>query len=165
MRYILAFLMCLSLTGCATNPFSGILRPPSEPRKIANYLQSEKQVPLKVGITPDGKDVIAYATERTYVANSSETPEKLSFIQRLGRWIGSLSLLAALFIMASIAFFGGAPILWAVKKYYTVKNALKNTVAAIDNIDPADFEKIKPKLAAEQDTTDKKLIAKLKAEI
>ena len=108
----------LLLTGCASlNPFAGITSPPSEPRKIANYSQNEKQIPLKVGVTADGKEVIAYATERSYIAGSSETPEKLGFLQRIGRWIGGLSLLGVLFIIISLAFFGGTPILWAVKKY------------------------------------------------
>ena len=165
MRYGLVFLLCLFLTGCATSPFSGILKPPQEPRKLANYAQTEKQVPLKVGVTADGKDVIAYASERSYTANSSETPEKVGFIQRIGRWIGGLSLLAVLFIVVSLAFFGGAPIVWAVKKYYSMKKALKNTVQAIDDIEPDKFEAIKPALAAAQDTDDKKLIAKLKSEL
>src|SRR3990167_605246 len=86
------------ISGCATlNPFEGIANPPQEPKKIATYAQTEKQVPLKVGVTPDGKDVIAYASERTYTAGSTETKEKLGFMQRIGRWICGLSLVAIIF--------------------------------------------------------------------
>lgn len=165
-RYLVIALSALALTGCATtNPFAGISSPPQEPKKMANYAQTEKQVPLKVGVTPDGKDVIAFASERTYTAGSTEVPEKLGFLQKVGRWVGGLSILAIIFIVVSLAFFGGVPIIWAAKKYYAMKAALKHTVAAIDEIKPEHFEAIKPALAEAQDTSDKKLIAKLKAEI
>lgn len=154
------------LSGCATvNPFAGIASPPQEPKKIATYAQTEKQVPLKVGVTPDGKDVIAYATERSYTAGSTETPEKLGFLQRLGRWIGGLSILAVIFIVVSLAFFAGAPIVWLAKKYFAMKSAFKNTVKAIDEIPAEDYEKIAPKLKENMDEKDRLLVKKIKTEI
>lgn len=157
------------LVGCASmNPFAGIANPPQEPKKIATYAQSEKQIPLKVGVTPDGKDVIAFQTERTYTAGSSETREKLGFMQRIGRWIGGLSLFAIVFILIALAFFGGAPILWAVNKYYTVKNALKKVVAGVDELADKDKEAqeaLKSELSKKMDTTEKTLIKTIKTEL
>ncbi len=166
---ILCLVISMTLVGCATfNPFSGIANPPSEPRKIANYAQSEKLTPLKVGVTADGKDVIAYATERTYTAGASETTEKLGFMQRLGRWIGGLGLMAVIFIVIALAFFGGAPILWGVKKYYAVKNSLKKVVAGVDELADKDKEaqeQLRNSLSMKMDTSEKKLITKIKTEL
>lgn len=158
--------LAFTLSGCATsNPFSGIMNPPKEPKKIATYAQTEKQVPLKIGVTPDGKDVIAYATERTYTAGSTETPEKLSFLQRLGRWIGGLSLIAGIFVFVSLLVFGGTPIVFLFQKYRAMKAALKNTIAAIDSMPPDAYEKLKPVLKEEQNAEDKTLIKKLKVDL
>lgn len=155
----------LVLAGCASSPFRFLQGAPSEPRKIANYVQTEKQVPLKVGVTADGKDVIAYATERTYTAGSNETVEQLSFMQRVGRWIGGLTGGAIIFIIVSLVFFGGAPIIWAMKKYYTVKNSLKKVVEGVDELAEKDKEaqdQLKTSLSMKMDTNEKKLIQKIK---
>lgn len=163
MRAIIIFMIALIMAGCATsNPFAGLSRAPQEPHRIANWLQEEEVIPLKIGVTADGKEVIAYATKRTYSAGSSETPEKLSWLQRLGRWIGGLSLLTVIFIVVSLVFFGGVPIVWAYKKYMAVKKALVNTVAAIEEMPPDAYEKLEPKLESKQNEPDKELIKKIK---
>ena len=155
------------LSGCASlSPFSGIANPPQEPKKIATYAQTEKQVPLRIGVTPEGKDVIAFQTERTYTAGSTETREKLGFMQRVGRWIGGLGLLSIIFIVVSLAFFGGAPILWAFSKYMKMKSAFIKVVAGVEELKKVDAvaqEKLtKTILANTMDTPEKDLVKAIK---
>ena len=169
MRQILYLLILSgSLVGCATSPFARLSHPPSQPKKVASWSQTEDIKPIYIGKDQAGKDVIVSEVHRTYAAGSEEITPPLSFMQRIGRWIGGLTFGAIIFIVIALVFFGGAPILWAVKKYYTVKNSLKKVVAGVDELADKDKEaqeQLKDNLSMKMDESEKKLITKLKTEI
>lgn len=166
MRPLLICLLLL-MTGCATSPFAGIVSPPSEPKKLAAYSQTEKQIPLKIGVSADGRDVIAYATERSYSANSSETPEKLSFMQRLGRWLGGLTLISVLIGLGLLAAGITWPFIAIARRYYTAKNTLKKVVEGVEELNAQEqqAQQLKNSLSMKMDTNEKTLIKKLRTEI
>jgi hypothetical protein len=154
-------LLTLALSGCASlNPFHGLSDPPQAPKKMGSWEQTSK--PVLVG-TIDGKTIVA--NEITYRASAEETSPKATVGQRIGSFFSNLSLAGVLFVLLSLVFFGGAPIIWVARKYFAAKQALKSTIKAIKEIPSDQFEAIKPALAANQDKADKELIAKLKAKL
>ena len=87
-------------------------------------------------------------------------------MQRVGRWIGGLGLLSVIFIVVSLAFFGGAPILWAFSKYMKMKSAFIKVVAGVEELKKVDAvaqEKLtKTILANTMDTPEKDLVKAIK---
>lgn len=156
-------ILCLFLSGCGTLsvfPKSA----PQEPRKMFNWNQTESIKPLVVG-TIDGNPIVAYQQERIFTTEQQETKASLTFMQKVGRFIGGLTVTTIIFIVLALVFFGGTPIVWAVRKYFAVKSALKSTVAAIREIPTDDYEKIKPVLAQKHDKTDRQVIDSIKKEL
>lgn len=158
---IILIAFAIMLSGCASmNPFHAIANPPSEPKKMGSWEQTSE--PVFVG-TIDGKTVVANKT--TYRATAEESTPRLTIGQRIGSFFSNLSFVGILFIVLSLLFFGGAPIVWVARKYFDAKNALKNTVKAIKEIPTDKFEAIAPTLSANMDKKDKALIAKIKASL
>jgi len=161
-KMILLLFVSIAISGCASfNPFKAISDPPNQPKKMGAWEQTSE--PIILGTASDGKLVVA--NKLTYKASAEETEPKLTLGQKIGNFFSGLSMTGLLFILISLLFFGGAPIVWAVKKYFAVKNALRNTVKAIKEIEPEHFEWIKPTLAANQDKADKVIIAKIKGDL
>ena len=125
--------------------------------------QDEIQTPvlLKSG------DAIAVGTkvERHYDTGTEEKPLALTFAQRIGKFFAGLTTWGLIFIIASLAFFGGAPLIWLFRKYSVIKQTLRSTIAAIRETDNETFEKLKPHLAEHHDRRDKKIVDKIKSEL
>lgn len=152
----------LLLVGCASlNPFSGLPNTPNPPKKAGSWEQTSK--PVFMGTDYKGQSVVGY--ENTYKASASETIPPLRLSQKIGRWIASLSLAGFLFLVISLLFFGGAPIIWIYGKFLRARSALKRTIMGIEELNAADQKNVKSMLFAIQDTKDKLYIADLKAEI
>lgn len=161
-RLILAVFAAAFLSGCASlNPFSAIQSPPQEPRKVASWAQSETVEPLIVGKV-DGRAVVANRVERTYSAGYEQVSPRLTLGQRIGRFFGGLTLWGLAFIAVSLAFFGGAPIVWVWARYLKMRRALANTSEAIERMNKSDYEKLRPLLLQEQDEADRKTIKRMK---
>lgn len=124
--------------------------------------QSLTPVILSSPQTP-GQAVVAY--QQTYETGEAVKTPRLTLGQRIGRFFSGLTLWGVVFVIVSLAFFGGAPIVWLWRKYATMKAAFKNTVSAIRETDDETFAKIKPHLAAKQDKRDKRIVDKLKSEL
>lgn len=139
------------------------LAPSGAARQEASWTRtSEKPVILESKSVP-GQAVVAY--ERTYDTGAEVKTPKLTWQERVGRFISGLSMWSAIFILVSLLFFGGAPIVWVVRKYFVLRSAFKNTVAGIRETDDETFNKLKIHLAAKQDKRDKKIVDKLKSEL
>ena len=123
---------------------------------------SEKPIILESKSVP-GQAVVAY--ERTYDTGQEVKTPKLTWQERVGNFISGLSMWSAIFILVSLVFFGGAPIVWIVRKYFDLRSAFKNTVAGIREADDETFNRLKPHLAAKQDKRDKKIVDKMKSEL
>lgn len=119
--------------------------------------------PVFMGTDYQGRAIVG--NEITYRASASETLPNLTLGQRIGRWFSGLSLAGLAFVIISIIFFSGTPILWIWAKFLKARSALKKTVAGIEELNSADQDKVKEELAKTHDTGDKRYIAQIKAEI
>ena len=158
---LIMLIISLSLIGCASiNPFKGLASPPSEPKKMGSWEQTSE--PVFVG-TIDGKAVVA--NKISYRATAEESNPRLTIGQRIGKFFANLSIVGILFVVLSLVFFGGTPIYWIARKYFTAKNALVNTVKAIREIPSEQFNAIAPTLSKNMDKKDKELIARIKGSL
>lgn len=160
-----ALFLAFILSGCASLPFFPNLHEPNRPKTLYKWNETETRTPVAVGKDAEGNIQVVDKVERTVSANLDTTPGKKTLGQIIGGWIAGLSISGLIFIVVSLVFFGGAPIVWVVGKFFKARAALKATVAAIEQMNAEDKEKLKIKLAQTQDTKDKEYVAKLKAEI
>lgn len=166
MRKLLSILfLSLAFSGCATLPSFPHLSAPERPKTLYKWNETETRTPVAVGKDAEGNIQVVEKVERTINANLDTTPGKLTIGQRIGRFFMGLSFWGVIFVIVSLVFFGGSPIIWLAGKFFKARAALKATVAAIEQMNAEDKERLKMRLAQTQDTTDKAYIAKLKAEI
>lgn len=163
MKILALILSVFILSGCSALSF---LSWPGTDNRLTNEDRTLTEIrkPVLCGDV-DGKQYVAEEIERHYTTSKSVTQPKLTFMQKIGNFISNLSWTAVIFIVVSLVFFGGAPIVWAVKKYFGLRNAFKNTIAGIRDLPPEVYEKATDTLAKAQDTADKKLVDKMKAEL
>lgn len=164
-KTVLLFLITFLLSGCASMPSFPVLNEPERPKTLYKWSETETRTPVAVGKDEAGNIQVLDKIERTVNANLDTTPGKLTLGQKIGKFFAGLSFWGIIFVIVSLAFFGGAPIMWVARKFFKARAALKATVAAIENMNSDEKEKLKAHLAATQDTKDKAYIAKLKAEI
>lgn len=155
---ILILLLTLLLSGCTGLQLPG-LTTPERPKTVYGWHEREIREP----ITKDG--VIGERIEKELAVNLDQGPEKLTFVQRLGRAIGNLSIWIIVLIFIGVLFFPTTvvPILFAQLQKY--KKALKQTVVAIDQAPEAEKKTLKVLLGEKQDTDTKKVIGEMKAEV
>lgn len=145
-------------------PFS-IFEKSAANKKASWTKQIEKSKPVAIK-SEDGK-VVAVGTEieRVYDTGMENTVPKQTLGEKIGSFFARLTTAGIAFVVVSLLFFGGAPLVWIARKYLVMKQALRNTVAGIRALDDETFNKVKPALAASQDKQDKVVIDKLKTEI
>lgn len=149
------------------NPFNNLFgahSAPSAANQKATWTTTDeviKPVLLRQGDTV----AVGQQIERHYDTGTEERPVKLTLMQRIGRFFAGLTTTAFIFILVSLLFFGGVPIVWAFHKYAVIKQALKNTVAAIRDLPEDQYKAVTPKLAAKHDRRDRKVIDKIKMEL
>lgn len=124
-----------------------------------HHIKSEVKTPIQFG------DKIEFKTEKIESKGNAVFTPKLSLWERITGFIKDLGIWTIIFIVVSVLFFGGAPIVWAIKKYQTVKQTLRNTVSAIREVDEETYNKLKPVLSAKHDLKDKKVIDEIKKEL
>lgn len=155
------------------NPFNrlfgaGASAQVAAPEKEAWKEQTRTTEPVTVGITPTGDKVVAFRTTEEYKSGAAEHQRKLTFGERIGAFFAHLTTWGVVFVIVSLVFFGGAPILWLARKYLAMKQAMKNTVAGIRELKKTDMEaytKATDHIAKKQDKSDNRIVDKLKAEL
>lgn len=110
---------------------------------------------------------VAVGTKETLVYDTGMTdvPVKLTFGQKIGNFFSNLATGSIIFIIVSLVFFGGTPIIWIWRKYVVMKQAMKTTVDAIREVDDDTAAKLKPILSKKMDKRDKRVVDKLKMEL
>lgn len=117
-------LFLMSTTGCISlNPFKS--RPAI--KKKYNRERIKERVPVQME-----KGKIAYYYKKSDKVSSEKTTPKLTFMQRIGRFIGALGL------GWLVLFFVSPPIALLIKRFVfdrmkTMKNVIKETVKGIKN--------------------------------
>lgn len=151
------------------NPFNSLFNKggtPDASKQTATWTkQTEIQTPVLLETKSGDKAAVATKIERVYDTGAESRPRKLTFMERVGSFFARLTTWTFVFIVVSLVFFGGMPIVWIAQKYITMKNAFKNTVSAIREVDHETYEKLKPHLAAKHDKKDRVVIDKIKSEL
>lgn len=107
--------------------------------------------------------------EEVYEKGEDMRERKLTITERIGGFFTSLTTAGFAFVIISLLFFGGAPIVWIANKYFKMKGALVATVKGIKEVKVKDaqlYESIvKPSLLTKQDAAHSAIIDKLKTKI
>ena len=103
--------------------------------------------------------------DRSVEASKEVTDPKLTVGQKIGRFFGGLGTWAIIAIGVSLALGIVTPAGLAWRARSAWKNAFKNTVEGVRDLDEETYQKVVPKLAAKQDKRDKKLVDRVKAEL
>lgn len=146
------------------NPFKAFEKTAAN-KKASWTRQTEKATPVVLTDKAGKAVAVGTATEKIYDTGMESTVPKPTLGERIGAFFASLTTWGLAFVGVSLLFFGGAPLVWVARKYFVMKQALKNTVAAIREADNETYEKLKPKLAAAHDKQDRQVIDKLKTEL
>lgn len=134
-------------------------------KKTSFTVQKETSKPILLE-TKDGKQAfLGKETEYYYNTGKEEGTPKLSVGERIGNFFSHLTTFGLMFVLFSLLFFGGVPIVWVFKKYLVMKQALKRTVQAIRETDRDTYDKLKPNLESKHDRQDKQVIDKIKMEL
>lgn len=151
------------------NPFNSVFGKGAQPdasKQTASWTkQTEIQTPVLLETKSGDHAAVGTKVERVYDTGAEARPVKLTFGERIGAFFAHLTTWGVVFVIVSLVFFGGAPLVWLSKKYFDMKGAFKNTVAAIREVDHDTYEKLKPKLEAKHDKKDRKMVDKIKSEL
>lgn len=138
-------------------------------RKASWTKQVEKSKPVALYDKSGRAVALGTEYERLYDTGMEQVPVKLTLGEKIGNFFASLTMWGLIFVAVSLAFFGGAPIIYFARKYGDAKHALTKTVIAVREMkkdDPALFaEKIAPKLDAAHDDKDRVVIDKIKTKL
>ena len=137
-------------------------------KKASYTTQVEKIKPKVYHLNKAGDVVIVNDVELSYNTGIDQNVPKPTLGQRIGSFFFGLTTWSIIFIIVSLLFFGGAPLLWIARKYFVMKQAAINTVAGIRELkskEPEAYQKLVPILAANHDKQDKVVVDKIKTEL
>ena len=127
-RCIAIVLLLLFLPGCAGIPFPKITTP-KKPDTIYNWREENRRTPKAVVA---GDEVVVVEETRNVVEVGLErTPHKLSFAQRIGKWISGLSFIGILLLIIGLILAPGATMGFLIKLLLKWKRGFKETISAI----------------------------------
>lgn len=140
----------------------------SVPKEKSKY-ERKKFLSEPVLLSKGDHVAVGQRTEELYEKGEDQSERKTTFGERIGGFISSMTVTSIVFILISLIFFGGAPIVWVAKKYFKTKAALTATISGIKEVkkkDPNLYENIvKPELLKKHDKADSKVIDKIKSQI
>jgi len=149
------------------NPFKGLFSSNDSAvgKKASFTTQTEKIKPKVYHLNKSGDVVVVNDVELSYNTSLDQNVPKPTFGEKIGTFFFHLSTVTIIFIIVSLAFLGGAPIVWLFKRYLVMKQALSNTVSAIRDLPPETYQQVVPVLAANHDKQDKVVIDGIKSEL
>ena len=156
-------ILLLFITGCSAIALPK-LTTPKKPETIYNWNETSRTTPKAV-IT-NGKVVVVEETERILSIGLEQTPRKLSFAQKIGNWISSLSIIGVILLIAGLILAPGATLGFLVKTLFKWKKAFRETVIAIKEAKAIDEDPdLKNALKDKQSLETKKLVDDIKRSI
>lgn len=144
------------------NPFDRSADPSN--RRTASAISGKDIVEI-TNTVASAEGPVSVRVDRSVDASKEVTDPKLTLSQRIGRLVAGLGTWGLVYVFVSLAFFGGAPIVWLWKKYAGMKETMKRTVQAIRELDDDTYKRVAPKLSEKMDKKHKKVVDKLKAEL
>lgn len=161
-KSIIAVICLLGLSGCASAVRFPSLTAPEKPHTVYNWNEEVVTEPKLIKTAGDGA-VVAQRTEKRLSVGLDTTPKKVSFIERIGNFIGGLSFWIFALVILGLILAPGATIGFLFKKYKQYKNAMKQTVAAIKEARAVDSQALHDALKSKQSTDTKKIVGQIKA--
>ena len=162
-KIIVLTLMLGFLLGCAPITFPK-LSTPKKPETVYNW--QEKTSTRPKAVVCGDKIVVVEDTDRTLQVGLETTPQKLSFIQKIGNWLSGLSFIAFLALIACLVLAPGATLAWVVKIAFKWKKAFRETVVAIKEAKAVEKNpELKNTLNAKQSVETKKIVDEIRREI
>lgn len=147
------------------NPFKFFHSSSAANHKASFTLQKETSKPVLLQDSQGKAVAVGREVELTYSTGMEETVPKKTLGQKIGDFFAGLTTAGVGFVIISLLFFGGAPLIFVWRWGLKFKQALTTTVAGIRDLDKDTYEKVTPKLAAAQDKKDKIVIDKIKAKL
>ena len=147
------------------NPFKFLHSSSAANKKASFTLQKETSKPVLLQSASGQPVAVGREIELTYSTGMEETVPKKTLGQKIGDFFAGLTTAGVGFVVISLLFFGGAPIIFVWKWGKKFKDALTTTVAGLRDLDDETYKKVSPKLAAAQDKKDKIVIDKIKAKL
>ena len=132
---------------------------PNKPATVYNWRESITTKPTAV--VSDGKVIVVQ--EQTKVLEASVVVPKTTFMQRIGNWLGGLSIIGIIILIVCLILFPGATLAWLVKQMFKWKKALVETAGAIKDAKAAEGDSaLEMALKERQSIETKKLLGKLR---
>lgn len=144
------------------NPFDRSADPSN--RRTASAISGRDIVEITNTVAASDQPVTV-KVDRSVEASAEVTDPKLTLGQKIGRFFSGLGTWVVLALLAACILIPGFALglVWRARNAW--KNAFKNTVAGVRDLDDETYQKAIPKLAARQDRRDKKLVDRVKAEL
>lgn len=154
------------------NPFNAIFgQKPVQQEESTWTRRDEIHTPMLLESKSGEHGAVVLKSEYHYDKGTEKRPVKPTLGERIGGFFAKLSTGAIIFVVVSLVFFGGAPLIWVWRKYATMKASFKTVVAGIREIEDEDaYKKITKSIGVQQKATGKpekhrKVIDKIKTEI
>ncbi len=162
-KKILIIIFSVLFAGCLTIPFPR-LNAPKPPDTIYDYEDVMKTTPTAIVI--GDKTYVLENKERTIRVAYQKKEKKLTFIQKIGNWFSSLSLIAFILVIAGLFLAPGTTIgllLSLLKKW---KNAAQQTIRAIKESNAVENNsELKNALSSKQSDETKKIVNNVKGSL
>ncbi|MBI3990629.1 MAG: hypothetical protein HY350_00620 [Candidatus Omnitrophica bacterium] len=165
-KFIAMIALCLLTTGCVT--LFGNARPGQERELNQQSGFREETVITPVAFQSGNKVVVSQEVHKIKESNESKeskvkTP-RLTFMQRLGNWLGNLSIFGIIGLIIAIITTHGGALIGLVKWGLKFKKALKETATAIKEAKAVENNNVlEQALKEKQSTETKQLIGKMRA--
>lgn len=170
MVWCLVLIVCM--TGCV-NPFawlrsSGSPKAPTESKKYHNWDETVTIKPALVTCGDCGKTTVVNETTKklsvTFKDEKKEAP--LTLWQRMCRWFGSFGTFGVIFVIVSLVFFQGAPLIFVIKRMRSGMGALKQVVKAVKESGVvSEGNGLHDALSSNLSRASKELVGKIKAQL
>lgn len=155
--------LSLLLSGCAGIRFPK-LPTPKKPETAYNWNERSKITPRAV--VAGNRVVVLEESEKTLQVGLEQTPQKLSFAQRLGGWISGLGILGIILLIAGFILAPAATAGFLVKLLFKWKKAFRETVLAVRESKAIEKDAdLRNSLASKQSLSTKKMVDGIKREI
>jgi len=159
----LVILGSLLISGCGG--FSLPIMPtPKQPQTVYNWEEIQTSSPQAICV---GDEVyVVNSTEKTIKVNYEKQEKQLTFMGRLGAWIGGLGLIGVILLIVGLVLAPGATIGFLFSTLAKWKSAMKQTVSALKTANVVNENKeLKEALKSSQSVQTKKIVGDIKAEL
>lgn len=150
------------------NPFNNLFgskKSLTENTQYKDWLRHSRTTTPMVALPKDGQPVVFNKVEESFDTGTDRVTPKRTIGQVVGDFFAGLTTWGVIFLVVSLVFFGGAPIVWLWRKYADMKESMKRVVAGIRDADEDAYKKVTNEIAKKADTKHKKLIDKVKSEL